>query len=200
MDVFCEGRKLPRDEIKSAKKRKKALSMTSPMTRRQVLLAGAAACLTVFVPTVGNADDNTAAQAALPDPKIVASFIALSQMLTGKDVLDAGFAGRIVTVMGQSAGFGAQLSALLQAAAAHGDDMSGLYAALKAQDPALAKLSQQIMEAWYLGVVGGGQHAQCVAYATSLAQQAVRDYIRPPTYAYGAYGTWAEPPHSSNAS
>ena len=61
----------------------------------------------------------------------------------------------------------------------------------------LAPLPRQIMSAWFLGVVGGGGSgdARCVAYETALNAVVVADVLKPPTYAYGAYGSWSAKPN-----
>ena len=47
-----------------------------------------------------------------------------------------------------------------------------------------------------LGVVGSGEGARCVAYETALNAVIVADVLKPPTYAYGAYGSWSAKPNS----
>jgi hypothetical protein len=48
--------------------------------------------------------------------------------------------------------------------------------------------------AWYLGVVGEGEQARCLAYETSLMTMVVGDRLPPPTYAYGSYRSWTSKP------
>lgn len=52
----------------------------------------------------------------------------------------------------------------------------------------------QIVTAWYMGIVGDGAKARCLAYETALNAQVVADVLKPPTYADGAYGSWARKP------
>lgn len=158
------------------------------LTRRKVLAAGAAACISLLALPKGSQATAEASSALLK------SFLELSRLLTGHEQLDEGFAQRILDVMAEEKHFTESLAQLLRAASAQAGHIDGLYNTLKTSQPALAALSQDIMKAWYLGIVGKGPKTQCVAYQTSLAQQAVKDYIRPPTYAYGGYGTWAESP------
>jgi hypothetical protein len=65
---------------------------------------------------------------------------------------------------------------------------------LDAEHSALAPLPRRIVTAWYLGVVGEGEHARVVAFETALNAVAVADVLKPPTYCYGAYGSWTKKP------
>ena len=55
-------------------------------------------------------------------------------------------------------------------------------------------LAQAILQAWYLGVTGKGKKAACVAYVDTLANRAVAAELVPPSYSYGACGTWQARP------
>jgi len=46
-------------------------------------------------------------------------------------------------------------------------------------------------------VVGSSTHARCITYVSSLMNVIVSDTLRPSSYAYGAYGTWASKPTQS---
>jgi len=70
-----------------------------------------------------------------------------------------------------------------------------LQGVLDGEQSPLAPLPRKIMGAWYLGVVGNGEAARCVAYETALNAMAVADVLQPPTYAYGAYGSWSNKPN-----
>ena len=103
------------------------------------------------------------------------AFLGVSAMLVGRQVLDPVLA--LINAQG------------LQAA--------GLQEALDALAPAqspLAALPRQIASAWYLGIVGTGEAAVCVAYEQALNAAVVADVLKPPTYSYGAYGSWARKP------
>jgi hypothetical protein len=41
-----------------------------------------------------------------------------------------------------------------------------------------------------MGIVGSGDKARCLAYETALNAIVVEDVLKPPTYAYGTYGSW----------
>lgn len=58
----------------------------------------------------------------------------------------------------------------------------------------MAAIPRQIVTAWYVGVVGESTQAQCLAYEQALMSVVTEDKLRPPTYAYGAYGSWQEKP------
>ena len=55
-------------------------------------------------------------------------------------------------------------------------------------------LSQSILQAWYLGVVGKGKKAVCVTYTEALANKVVAPILVPPSYSYGPIGTWTTKP------
>ena len=59
---------------------------------------------------------------------------------------------------------------------------------------ALAGVPRKIATAWFMGVVGSGAQARCLAYEHALNAQIVADVLKPPTYAYGVYGSWARNP------
>ncbi|CAH0259332.1 Fructose dehydrogenase small subunit [Rahnella aquatilis] len=119
-------------------------------------------------------------------------FTQLSRYLTGHDRLDLTLSARYYQTM--LADFTAQVQALQAFITANHIDAAELQKALDAQQPALAKLPRSILQAWYLGVVGDGKQAVCLAYENALMNVAVRDHLNPPSYAYGAYGTWAKQP------
>ncbi len=55
-------------------------------------------------------------------------------------------------------------------------------------------LSQSILQAWYLGVVGKGKKAVCVTYTEALANKVAAPILVPPSYSYGPIGTWTTKP------
>ncbi len=58
----------------------------------------------------------------------------------------------------------------------------------------LAALPRKIATAWFMGIVGSGEKARCIAYESALNAVIVQDVLKPPTYAYGVYGSWAKKP------
>lgn len=69
---------------------------------------------------------------------------------------------------------------------------------LKAEKPEMLAIPGQIMQAWYLGIVGAGTQARVVTYEFALNAQTVADKLRPPSYSYGVYGSWTSNPTTFN--
>lgn len=123
------------------------------------------------------------------------AFLGVSAMLVGRQVLDPALAKRLYdALVAQDAAFPANVRALLALINAQGLQAAGLQAALDAAQSPLAALPRQIASAWYLGIVGTGEAAVCVAYEQALNAAVVADVLKPPTYSYGAYGSWARKP------
>ncbi|MDC6177509.1 hypothetical protein C2I33_00835 [Ralstonia solanacearum] len=152
------------------------------LTRRQWLqgaLAAAAASL------AGSATLYAVAQA--PGEPLDA-FMALSQALTARPVLDRAVGARLLaalqkasaapTAPATASGFAAQLRPLAQALAA--GTLSG-----PQQQTAL-----RILEAWYTGVLDG----TVITYEQALMYGVVSDILVIRTYCPNQPGFWAEPP------
>ncbi|MDB5933253.1 MAG: hypothetical protein JWQ01_597 [Massilia sp.] len=123
------------------------------------------------------------------------AFLALSAMLAGRQSLDQAQSGRLYDALSaDDAGFAAGVQALLALVNQRGIDPLQLQRWLDAEQPALAPLPRRIVSAWYLGIVGSGEHARCLAFETALNAAVVADVLKPPTYAYGTYGSWAKKP------
>jgi hypothetical protein len=62
-------------------------------------------------------------------------------------------------------------------------------------EQALRKTLNQIVSAWYLGIVG----ARTFAYAGALMYRSTADVLSPPSYVHGGPLHWVsfEPPHRS---
>lgn len=158
--------------------------------RRRVLTAGSALVLAtasgLISPTPLFAD---------PSAEAIADFDNLSRFLTGHTTLDATLAGRILSLLQVAdEAFPQKLSDLQKFIADQRVAPAGLQAALDSAKSPLAPLPRLILRAWYLGVVGEGNAAVCVTYTDALMNCAVADVLRPPSYAYGAYGSWAVRP------
>lgn len=91
--------------------------------------------------------------------------------------------------------FPADVQALLALINERQIDPLQLQATLDGEHSPLAPLPRAILGAWALGVVGSGEGARCVAYETALDAVIVADVLKPPTYAYGAYGSWSAKPN-----
>ncbi|MGK5079991.1 sugar dehydrogenase complex small subunit [Janthinobacterium sp. HLX7-2] len=123
------------------------------------------------------------------------AFLAVSAVLVGRQVLEPGLATRIYkALVAQDAAFPANVRALLTLINAEGLTSANIQAALDAAESKLAAVPRQIASGWYLGIVGTGEAAVCVAYEEALNAAVVADVLVPPTYSYGAYGSWARKP------
>jgi len=123
------------------------------------------------------------------------AFTALSAILVGRQALDAAQATRLYDALAAThPHFPADVQALLVLINQRQIDPSKLQQVLDAEQSALAPLPRAIVTAWALGVVGNGEDARCVAYETALNAVIVADVLKPPTYAYGAYGSWTRKP------
>lgn len=123
------------------------------------------------------------------------AFTALSAILVGRQALDAAQAARLQDALAAGAPtFGADVQALLTLINQRQLDPSKLQGVLDGEHSPLAPLPRSIVSAWVLGVVGSGDHMRCVAYETALNAAIVADVLKPPTYAYGAYGSWSGKP------
>jgi hypothetical protein len=139
---------------------------------------------------------STRAVAALvPAGQGLHDFIAVSSTLTGKaDVnptlalaLYQAFLKTSPEIDGALAGL---KTTLLGADVLAQDDKTTFAEAQKAEQA----LSQAILQAWYLGVVGKGKRSVCVAYVDTLSNQAVADVLMPPSFSYGPCGSWSAKP------
>lgn len=127
------------------------------------------------------------------------SFMALSRYLTERDDLSARLGARMqAALQALDARFIEQAQALWQWIDASQVPLGQLNARLKAEQPALAGIPGQVMQVWYLGIAGSGSQARVVAYEFALNAQTVADKLKPPTYAYGTYGSWTRNPTTFN--
>ena len=171
---------------------------SAPDKARRLLLAGIlGSYVCSFIRLPAAFADNSAPGTATA--KASQNFLTLSRLLTDKKALDPVQADRLYAAfVGVYPDFEAQLQQLLEFITAADDqaklDLSGLQAALDAQQSPVAKLPGRIVSGWYVGVVGSGKAARCVTYETSLMYVAVADRLKPPSYAYGPYGSWGRNP------
>jgi hypothetical protein len=123
-------------------------------------------------------------------PRVDATFMRLSQSLTGKADLDPVTATRMVEAFGQLyPQMSAQFAGLAKLAIHATDAASLIEASGEAKPTALA-----IIAAWYTGTVGNGPQAVTLAYRDALMQRPVADALWPPTYARGGPGWWTATP------
>ncbi|MFF7710711.1 sugar dehydrogenase complex small subunit [Pseudomonas sp. NPDC007930] len=154
-----------------------------PANRRTLLKALLAAYAAGLLPAL----------AAPPAADEQAAFLALSAYLVGRDYLDPAQGRPLFEALCADAGdFPARCLALLGQIHDRQLPPETLQRTLDAERSPLAGLPRQVLRAWLAGVVGDGARARCLAYETALNAQMVADVLRPPSYAYGAYGSWAE--------
>lgn len=161
--------------------------------RRRVLLSAALAA--VWAVPLASPLLAAAASDANPAPAPSPDFLEISRFLTGHATLDASLAARLYgAFVALDAGFAARATALASYIKTSGATPLALQKALDADKSAVADLPRQLMQGWMLGIVGSGEKARCVAYEDSLANVAALPYVRPPSFAYGTYGSWAARP------
>ncbi|MDR3529226.1 MAG: sugar dehydrogenase complex small subunit [Rhodopila sp.] len=123
------------------------------------------------------------------------AFLAASKFLTGRSSLDPQQAARLYDALTSA---DPQFSAGVQALTALIDqqkvDPLNLQQMLDGQHAAFAALPKKIATAWYIGVVGDDENAKAVTFETSLMSVITSDYLKPPSYCYGAYGSWVGKP------
>jgi hypothetical protein len=123
------------------------------------------------------------------------TFLAVSALLVGRPTLDAAQAKHLYeALVADDPGVPAAAQTLLTLINERRVDPLQLQSILDADKSPIAALPRTIATAWFLGVVGQGEKARCIAFETALNAQIVGDVIKPPTYAYGAYGSWARKP------
>lgn len=130
----------------------------------------------------------------VPDAAM-APFLALSGLLVGRPSLDPAQAKRLYeALVANDPGFADKSNQLLLLIEQRKIDPMQLQQTLNDENSPLKDLPGQIVTAWYLGIVGSGANARCIAFETALNAQVVADILKPPTYAYGGYGSWSRNP------
>ncbi|KQQ40202.1 hypothetical protein ASF61_05315 [Duganella sp. Leaf126] len=126
-------------------------------------------------------------------------FIAVSRTLTGKAEINPTLALALYQAFVKQApdtdAALARLNATLGAGEVLAQDDKTTFTEAQKADQAL---SQAILQAWYLGVVGKGKKSVCVAYADTLSNLAVADVLVPPSFSYGPCGSWSAQPQALN--
>lgn len=159
----------------------------SPDPARRLLLFGLVSAYTAsLIPWA------LAQEASDPDN---GAFLALSAILVGRQSLDTAHAGRLyAALVADDPGFPAAAGALLDMIERRRIDPMQLKKTLDDEKSPLSTMPWRIVTAWYMGIVGDGAKARTLAFETALNAQVVADVLRPPTYAYGAYGSWTRKP------
>jgi hypothetical protein len=162
-------------------------SVDRPSPTRRLLLVGLVSAYTASLIPWALAQEATDADNG--------AFLALSALLAGRQSLDSAQAGRLyAALVVDDPGFPAAAMALLDTIEQRKIDPMQLQKVLDEEKSPLSALPRRIVTAWYLGIVGDGVRARCLAFETALNAQVVADVLRPPTYAYGAYGSWTSKP------
>ncbi|MFC6281836.1 MULTISPECIES: sugar dehydrogenase complex small subunit [Polaromonas] len=136
---------------------------------------------------------------ALAQPVVSAeqgSFVAVSSLLAGRQALDTVLATRLYDALtADDPGFPAATKALLTLINERKIDPLQLQQLLDSEKSPLAALPRKIVTAWYMGIVGNGDKARCLAYEHALNAGVVEDVLKPPTYSYGVYASWEKKPN-----
>lgn len=121
--------------------------------------------------------------------------MALSRYLTERDDLHQAQGARLLAALNALDGkFNDKLEALWKWIGANQVALVELNARLKAEQPELAAVPMNVMQVWYQGIAGSGTATRVVAYEYALNAQVVADWLRPPSYVYGVYGSWVRNP------
>ena len=123
-----------------------------------------------------------------PASNNLALFTKVSQTLTGRASLDPALSQALYQAFQAAVkDFDATLPKLNSA-------LGGVDLSFTDAQKAEQSLSQSILQAWYLGVVGKGNKAVCVTYTEALANKLAAPTLVPPSYSYGPIGTWSGKP------
>lgn len=133
---------------------------------------------------------------AQPVPNVErGAFAAVSAILVGRKMLDAALTKRMYDGLNTAyPDFPSGVRALLALINQRHINPSQLQKVLDAEHSPVAALPRRIMRAWCLGLVGDGVATRCIAYENAMDAVIVADVLKPPTYAYGPYGSWSKPP------
>ncbi|WMD20887.1 sugar dehydrogenase complex small subunit [Achromobacter seleniivolatilans] len=163
------------------------------LARRNALLASAAGIALIAaggIPAARAADTSRGVLASPPS-----NFQEVSRYLTGEAQLEPGLSSRLYAgLLAVNPQFTDALNALAASIRRHTGPAETLDVTLAIVDPELPSVAKQILTAWTLGVTGNGLQARCLAFEDALSYRFVRDKTRPPSYAYGQYGSWSSQP------
>ncbi|WP_256350497.1 sorbitol dehydrogenase family protein [Pseudomonas gingeri] len=124
------------------------------------------------------------------------AFVAMSAIIAGRQTLDSELAKNLYrALLADDPNFASAVMDLLALVNERKSDPLALQKMLDDERSPLAPVPRKIATAWFMGVVGSGEHARCLAYENALNAIIVADVLKPPTYAYGPYGSWAKNPN-----
>lgn len=163
--------------------------MHPQQTNRRLVLKAAGLAAAMLSGVAGPLLLSQQARAGLaPAGNNLAVFTTVSQALTGRASLDPALAQALYQAFQKATrDFDTALVKLSGTLAGEGWSFTD---AQKAEQG----LSQSILQAWYLGVVGKGNQAVCVTYTEALANKLAAPTLVPPSYSYGPIGTWSSKP------
>lgn len=125
------------------------------------------------------------------------AFLALSAIIAGRQTLDSVLAKRLFQALtDDDANFPAGARQLLALINTRRIDPLQLQKVLDDEQSPLAAIPRKIATAWFLGMVGSGDNVRTFAYENALNAVIVSDVLKPPTYCYGVYGSWAAKPNA----
>ncbi|MEJ6655570.1 MAG: sugar dehydrogenase complex small subunit [Pseudomonas sp.] len=164
-----------------------SISGEAPLVSRRVILGGLLTAYTAsLIPWA-------VAQSA-PDTDR-GNFLALSALIAGRQSLDNDLAMRYYDALAATdSDFPSAVTALLTLINQQQIDPMQLQATLDENHPELAGVPRKIATAWFLGMVDVGDRVKVFAYEHALNAEAVSDVLKPPSYCYGGYGSWANKP------
>ncbi|WP_168787411.1 sugar dehydrogenase complex small subunit [Paraburkholderia aromaticivorans] len=165
--------------------------------RRRLLLSGLlATCASLAVPfAMAQTPAQSRPQSLVGNIAAPASFLENSRILTGRSSLDAAQAARLYeALVSDDADFEGRQQQLLAFIKEQQVDPMQLQKLLDAQKSVLARVPRAIVTAWYTGIVGAGERAKCITFETNLLNVITAEKLKPPSYSYGVYGSWAAKP------
>ncbi|WP_075358946.1 sugar dehydrogenase complex small subunit [Caballeronia sordidicola] len=170
--------------------------------RRRFVLGACASAVALAFASAGMGFPSLFTQAFADTPPAgLEGFLLLSRKLTGRTSFDPALAQRVYDALSNSdSEFVANVSALNVWLAAHGGGPSDTVTqALKADTPKLAGTVTAVIRAWYLGLVGDGQHTSVVAYERALMFDPVSDVLTIPSYCRDVPFYWTQKPPAVGA-
>jgi hypothetical protein len=127
----------------------------------------------------------------------MAAFLALSAIIAGRQSLDQALAKRLYEALTKDdPNFSASTRRLLTLINDRKIDPLQLQGLLDNEKSPLAPIPRKIATAWLMGIVSSGKTVRALAYENALNAVIVADMLKPPTYCYGVYGSWAQKPTS----
>ncbi len=173
------------------------------LSRRRVVLGTASVLAAGFgSQLLGSSVFGNLALAAPPLASAITmpdNFMQISKTLTAMDDLEPNLGQALYSWL-HHAELDAQLDALTTFLGAHGGVVGDPLHQLLAQQPAaLGQLYQQLVNGWYLGVVGKPGSQVCIGFENIVSYELVKDSLLPPSYAVGQPNFWINKPESEVA-